>query len=128
VLQIGGCLALSGDNWLMTWGDGALSLPGGILDNTGKVHGKIAIDPVHRQLLAEDGITPILTWTGSHIYFNYPATASVDTATGIITAKAIVFAPQGAPSSPTIGTIYCDNTSDHHFWGWNGSAWKQLDN
>jgi hypothetical protein len=29
------------------------------------------------------------------------------------------------PTSPGAGTIYFDGT---HFQGWNGSAWKQLDN
>jgi hypothetical protein len=32
-----------------------------------------------------------------------------------------------APSSPVAGQIY-HNTGDHHFYGWDGSAWKQLDN
>jgi len=32
-----------------------------------------------------------------------------------------------APGSPALGQIYF-NTGDTHFYGWNGSAWKQLDN
>lgn len=32
-----------------------------------------------------------------------------------------------APTSPTPGALYF-NTSDYHFYGWNGSEWKQLDN
>lgn len=32
-----------------------------------------------------------------------------------------------APATPTEGTIYY-NTTDKHFYGWNGTTWKQLDN
>lgn len=32
-----------------------------------------------------------------------------------------------APSSPQSGSLYF-NTTDFHFYGWNGSIWKQLDN
>ena len=32
-----------------------------------------------------------------------------------------------APSSPVSGTLYF-NTTDFHFYGWNGAQWKQLDN
>ena len=34
-------------------------------------------------------------------------------------------APTSPPAAPAPGTIYFDGT---HFLGWNGSAWKQLDN
>lgn len=64
VFRAGGCLALSGDNWFTVWGNGSLSLPGGLLDNTGTTQGKLAIDQVHRQLVGEDGITRILSWAG----------------------------------------------------------------
>jgi len=39
----------------------------------------------------------------------------------------LVLVPQGAPSAPSEGTVYFDSSS-HHFFGWNGSAWVQLDN
>lgn len=32
-----------------------------------------------------------------------------------------------APSSPNSGSLYF-NTTDFHFYGWNGNSWKQLDN
>ncbi len=67
VFQVGGCLALSGDNWLIYWGDGSMSLPGGFRDNTGATQGKVSIDPVHRQLVGTDGITARLTWTDSDV-------------------------------------------------------------
>jgi hypothetical protein len=41
--------------------------------------------------------------------------------------RGLVLSPIGAPSSPTAGQIYFDS-GDSHFYGWNGSAWKQLDN
>lgn len=31
------------------------------------------------------------------------------------------------PNSPESGSIYF-NTTDFHFYGWNGVIWKQLDN
>jgi hypothetical protein len=39
----------------------------------------------------------------------------------------VILNPQGAPTSPSPGTIYF-SSADSHFYGWNGSAWKQLDN
>lgn len=32
-----------------------------------------------------------------------------------------------APASPNGGAVYF-NSADHHFYGWNGTSWKQLDN
>lgn len=32
-----------------------------------------------------------------------------------------------APTSPNEGRVYY-NSTDKHFYGWNGTAWKQLDN
>jgi hypothetical protein len=37
------------------------------------------------------------------------------------------FAPQAAPGSPIEGDCY-QSSSDHHFYIYNGTAWKQLDN
>jgi hypothetical protein len=38
-------------------------------------------------------------------------------------------APQfaSAPATPLVGQIYFDSTQNH-FYGWNGTTWKQLDN
>ena len=118
ILQVGGCLALSGDNWYIVWGDGALSFPGCILDNAGKTYGKAAIDQVHRQLIGPDGITPALTWSGSN---------GVTISTARFTLTLILPPSASAPSVPSAGQIYF-NTSDKHFYGWNGAVWKQLDN
>jgi hypothetical protein len=38
---------------------------------------------------------------------------------------ALRLAPQGAPATPTAGTLYFDGT---HFFGFDGTSWKQLDN
>ncbi len=32
-----------------------------------------------------------------------------------------------APSTPAEGTMYF-NSTDKHFYGWNGTSWVQLDN
>ena len=104
--QFGGCLSLTGDNWVMLYCDGSLSLPGGLLDNVGKAHGKLSIDPVHRQFVAEDGLTAVLLWTGGGVTLQPRSSA---------------------PASPVEGMMYYDATV-HHFFGWTGSAWHQLDN
>ena len=39
----------------------------------------------------------------------------------------LTLAPKGAPSAPTNGEMYF-NSSDNHFYGFNGTSWKQLDN
>jgi hypothetical protein len=67
ILEAGACLAVSGDNYVITWGDASASISGGVMDGTGYAKGKLSVDPVHRQLVAEDGITPVLTWTGGSI-------------------------------------------------------------
>ena len=40
---------------------------------------------------------------------------------------AVRFAPISAPSNPSAGTMYFD-ASSKHFFGFDGSGWKQLDN
>jgi hypothetical protein len=45
----------------------------------------------------------------------------------LIVTGSIALAPQGAPSSPGSGSLYF-SSGDSHFYGWNGIAWKQLDN
>ena len=40
---------------------------------------------------------------------------------------AVRLAPSGAPSSPAAGTVYFDTTAKH-FFGFDGTSWKQLDN
>jgi hypothetical protein len=39
----------------------------------------------------------------------------------------LILTPAGAPGSPTEGQMYYDS-SGHHLYVWNGSAWKQCDN
>lgn len=65
VVQIGGCLTLSGDNWTTFWGNGSESIPGGIGDGTWKyAPGQLSVDPVHRQLLNSSG-TVMLNYSGT---------------------------------------------------------------
>lgn len=42
-------------------------------------------------------------------------------------AELLHLSPTTTPSSPAEGDIYF-NSSDHHLYVWNGTAWKQLDN
>jgi hypothetical protein len=47
---------------------------------------------------------------------------------GTTSADSYILKPQSsAPSSPTAGQIYFDSSAGH-FYGWDGTAWKQLDN
>lgn len=94
IFKAGGCVALSGDNWIIMWGDGGLSLPGGILDNPGATHGRISIDPVHRQLVGPDGLTPAASWN-----------------TGVLTvpALAVTTAPESSTSPGIPGQIAFDS-------------------
>ena len=51
---------------------------------------------------------------------NSGAARNPDAASGVSNVSAT------APASPKEGQIYF-NTSDKHFYGWNGAEWKQLD-
>ena len=47
---------------------------------------------------------------------------------GIVTCPIVQVTEGSAPASPiSEGTVYF-NSTDKHFYGWNGTAWKQLDN
>jgi phosphate acetyltransferase len=48
-----------------------------------------------------------------------------NTVANTVMVPAIVVASTTTPSSPQAGTIYFDGT---HFYGYDGSNWKQLDN
>lgn len=58
-----------------------------------------------------------------------PLVSTGSTAVYSSTFQASVFhiIPQATPGSATEGDIYV-NSSDHHTYEWNGTAWKQLDN
>lgn len=42
-------------------------------------------------------------------------------------AEAVPVVAPAHPENPALGAVYC-NSSNGHFYGWNGSEWKQLDN
>ena len=42
-------------------------------------------------------------------------------------APSAILASAEPPKDPALGTIYL-NSSDGHFYGWNGTEWRQLDN
>jgi|GEM_PF-3665966 len=64
IFQVTGCLLLSGDNCVIVYGDGSLSTGGGLLDNRVPAKGKLSLDPVNRQGIAEDGVTMRFSWAG----------------------------------------------------------------
>lgn len=63
VFSVGGCLAWTGDNYVTMWGNGGISIPGGIYDDLGGgliLSGSLAIDVRSRNLVRKDG--SILEW------------------------------------------------------------------
>lgn len=68
VMVIGGCAVTSGDNYIISFGDGSIQFHGGIRSYlSNQKPGKISIDPNLLQLVAEDGVTPVLSWSGSNV-------------------------------------------------------------
>ena len=106
IFKAGGCMALSGDNWVVVWGDGSCSLPGGILDNAGSTHGQVSIDPVHRQLLGPDGLSQTASW-GSGV-FSVPALA--------VTAAPATAGSPGIPGQIAFDTAYVYRCTAPNTW------------
>ncbi len=68
--------------------------------------------------------------SAAHVFIDSTGNVGVGTATPgqkFEVNGAMKLAPVGAPASPSAGTIYYDSGSNH-FFGYNGTAWKQLDN
>jgi len=61
------------------------------------------------------------------MYGNMTGSRSLDINAVLTVSGSVTLTPQGAPSTPASGTIYF-SSADTHFYGWNGSSWKQLDN
>jgi hypothetical protein len=55
------------------------------------------------------------------------ASRELDINAKLVVSGSITLIPQGAPATPASGSLYF-SSGDSHFYGWNGIAWKQLDN
>jgi hypothetical protein len=61
------------------------------------------------------------------MYGNMTGSRSLDINAALTVSGSVTLTPQGAPSTPASGALYF-SSADTHFYGWNGSSWKQLDN
>lgn len=115
--------------------------PAGLIAWFGNAAGDTQLLPTNNGLIiiADDeqqGLVTNAGYSGSIVgignVMNY--SASVDerlntqkTDFNTFTSSLILPNHSSAPSSPVSGALYF-NTTDFHFYGWNGSLWKQLDN
>ena len=69
--------------------------------------------------------TTLMTLTGNNLVNGNSRINGNSGMSGTDTSANVVLKSTTTPSSPTAGQVYFDGT---HFQGWNGTAWKQLDN
>lgn len=88
--------------------------------------GPLATDKYAYLMAIEQNVAwrPIVLGGGAGVVIG---TGSTDPGEGAVSLAEVRFRPRATPSSPTEGDCYQDS-SDHHFYIYNGTAWKQLDN
>lgn len=108
VFQFGGCFLLSGDNYFVGFGDCSISPRGGIRRFLNReTPGAMSIDIVDSQLMAEDGITPVLSWSGSSVgIFHGSFRSRVST---LATADRLVILPDKSGTIAMIGDALAPN-------------------
>lgn len=108
--------------------------PAGLIAWFGNAAGDTQLLPTNNGLIiiADDEQQGLITsagYSGSIVgignVMNY--SQSVDARLNSLQSAITVPNHSSAPSSPQSGSLYF-NTTDFHFYGWNGSIWKQLDN
>ena len=80
----------------------------------------VVVDPAGTP--ASRSITVQNFWNNVSVNVSFTNTSSRYTVTGNM-----VLSPKSRPASPANGQIYFDS-SDSHFYGYNGTTWVQLDN
>ena len=108
--------------------------PAGLIAWFGNAAGDTQLLPTNNGLIiiADDeqqGLVTSAGYSGSIVgignVMNY--SQSVDDRLNSLQSAITLPNHSSAPSSPQSGSLYF-NTTDFHFYGWNGSIWKQLDN
>lgn len=80
----------------------------------------IVVDPAGTPV--SRSVTVQNLWGNVSTNVSFTNTSSTYTITGNM-----VLQPKGRPASPANGQLYFDS-SDNHFYGYNGTTWVQLDN
>ena len=92
----------------------------------------IAGDMIPHKIQSIDSDAETITFTPATKYaVASAAVVTIDGATKYVTfSDIIILTPRAKPGAGTEvdGMIYKGTGADNHFWGWNGTAWVQLDN
>jgi len=108
--------------------------PAGLIAWFGNSSGDTQLLPTNEGLIIiadaeQQGLVTSAGYSGSIVGIgnvqNY--SSSVDNRIKNQTSFINTFTSSITPTSPQSGSIYF-NTTDFHFYGWNGNSWKQLDN
>ncbi len=108
--------------------------PAGLIAWFGNAEGDTQLLPTNNGLIiiADDEQQGLITsagYSGSIVGIGNVMNFSSSVNNRIInqTSFTNTFTSSATPASPQSGSIYF-NTTDYHFYGWNGAVWKQLDN